>query len=49
MYIAEYESSEFEEFRINFSYEDKTRFDYWKRTFSFDQWKILKNIAMISH
>ena len=43
MHIAEHESSEFEKFRINFSYEDKSRFDYWKRTsFSFDQWKSIK-------
>ncbi|MBM3419045.1 MAG: hypothetical protein FJY17_09035 [Bacteroidetes bacterium] len=42
-HIAEAESSPFENFRINFSFEDKTRFDYWKRMeFSFEQWKRLK-------
>jgi N-acetylneuraminate synthase len=35
-HIAEAESSLSEPFRINFSYEDATRFDYWKRM-SFDQ------------
>ena len=29
-HIAEAESSKFEPFRIKFSYEDKTRYDYWK-------------------
>ena len=43
MHIAEHESSEFEKFRINFSYEDKSRYDYWKRTsFTFEQWKSIK-------
>lgn len=42
-HIAEAESSEFEPFRVKFSYEDETRFDYWKRMeFSEDQWKGLK-------
>lgn len=42
-HIAEAESSPFEEFRVPFSYEDKTRFDYWKRMeFSSDQWKEIK-------
>ncbi|MFN3940050.1 MAG: hypothetical protein ACK4IY_05650, partial [Chitinophagales bacterium] len=27
-HIAEAESSEFEQFRVQFSYEDKTRYDY---------------------
>ncbi|THB65929.1 MAG: N-acetylneuraminate synthase [Gammaproteobacteria bacterium] len=42
-HIAEAESSEYEPFRVNFSYEDKTRFDYWKRV-SFDrgQWLEIK-------
>ena len=31
VHIAEAESSEFEPFRIKFSFQDKTRFDYWKR------------------
>jgi len=42
-HIAEAESSEYEPFRVNFSYEDKTRFDYWKRMeFSLKQWKEIK-------
>ena len=42
-HIAEAESSEFEPFRVKFSYEDNTRFDYWKRMqFSEDQWIGLK-------
>ena len=43
MHLADYESSQEEKFRINFSYEDKTRFEYWKRMeFSFNQWEGLK-------
>lgn len=42
-HIAEAESSEFENFRVNFSFEDKTRFDYWKRMeFTHEQWRGLK-------
>ena len=42
-HIAEAESSSLEGFRINFSYEDKTRFDYWKRmSFTFAQWQEIK-------
>ncbi len=42
-HIAEAESSEFEPFRVNFSYEDNTRKDYWKRIeFSPEQWGGLK-------
>ena len=42
-HIAEAESSEFESFRVKFSYEDDTRFDYWKRMeFTLKQWKGLK-------
>ena len=42
-HIAEAESSVHEPFRVNFSYEDKTRFDYWKRMeFTLDQWKEIK-------
>ena len=42
-HIANAESSEFEPFRVNFSFEDKTRYDYWKRMeFTADQWKGLK-------
>lgn len=43
MHIAEAESSDFEPFRIKFSYEDETRFDYWKRmSFTLEQWKQIK-------
>lgn len=42
-HIAEAESSLAEPFRINFSYEDATRFDYWKRmSFTKDQWIEIK-------
>jgi N,N'-diacetyllegionaminate synthase len=42
-HIAEAESSDAEQFRINFSYEDATRFDYWKRMeFTLEQWAGLK-------
>lgn len=42
-HIAEAESSEFEPFRIPFSYVDKTRYDYWKRMeLSTDQWREVK-------
>jgi len=42
-HIAEAESSYFEPFRVNFSYVDKTRFEYWKRVeFSIEEWKELK-------
>lgn len=54
-HIAEAESSEFEPFRIKFSKQDQTRFDYWKRMeFTPDQWKGLrdhcaeKNLRFIS-
>ncbi|NQW41858.1 MAG: N-acetylneuraminate synthase family protein [Bacteroidetes bacterium] len=43
MHIADAESSEFEQFRVHFSYEDKTRFDYWKRMeFTLEQWAGIK-------
>lgn len=43
MHIAEAESSAQEPFRVKFSLEDKTRFDYWKRMgFSLEQWKGIK-------
>jgi N,N'-diacetyllegionaminate synthase len=43
MHLAEAESSEHEPFRVQFSLEDKTRFDYWKRMgFSLEQWKGIK-------
>ena len=42
-HIAEAESSNQEKFRVNFSYEDVTRFDYWKRMeFTPEQWAGLK-------
>ena len=42
-HIAEAESSEYEHFRIEFSYEDATRYDYWKRMeFTLEQWKGIK-------
>lgn len=38
-HIAEAESSIYEPFRVKFSYEDQTRFDYWKRmSFTMEQW-----------
>ncbi|RVT75891.1 N-acetylneuraminate synthase [Flavobacterium sufflavum] len=44
MHIAEAESSSLEPFRIKFSYEDKTRYDYWKRMqFTLEQWREIKN------
>lgn len=42
-HIALDESTLDEKFRINFSYQDKTRFDYWKRMeFTESQWMELK-------
>lgn len=44
VHIAEAESSEFEPFRVKFSQQDKTRFDYWKRmSFTEEEWRLLKN------
>ena len=43
MHIATAESSVQEPFRVKFSYEDATRFDYWKRMeFTLEQWKGIK-------
>jgi N,N'-diacetyllegionaminate synthase len=43
VHIADAESSIHEPFRVKFSYEDTTRFDYWKRMeFTFEQWGGLK-------
>ena len=43
-HIAEAESSLQEPFRVNFSYEDETRFDYWKRmSFDKEQWAGIKD------
>lgn len=42
-HIADAESSVYEPFRVKFSKQDKTRFDYWKRMeFTLEQWKGLK-------
>ncbi|WP_142785579.1 N-acetylneuraminate synthase family protein [Changchengzhania lutea] len=42
-HIAEAESSIYEPFRVKFSKQDKTRFDYWKRMeFTLEQWIDLK-------
>lgn len=42
-HIAEAESSEYEPFRVKFSYEDNSRYDYWERMeFTLDQWKKIK-------
>jgi N,N'-diacetyllegionaminate synthase len=42
-HIADAESSAFEEFRVKFSFEDNTRYDYWKRMeFTPEQWAGLK-------
>jgi N,N'-diacetyllegionaminate synthase len=42
-HIAEAESSSFEPFRVKFSNQDATRFEYWQRMeFSLQQWKALK-------
>jgi N,N'-diacetyllegionaminate synthase len=42
-HLAEAESSVHEPFRVSFSHEDKTRYEYWKRMeFTLDQWKDLK-------
>lgn len=42
-HIAEAESSIYEPFRVNFSYVDQTRYDYWKRMgFTLEQWKGIK-------
>ncbi len=43
VHIAEAESSVYEHFRVKFSFQDKTRMDYWKRIeFTRDQWAELK-------
>lgn len=42
-HIADAESSIYEPFRVKFSKQDATRFDYWKRMeFTLEQWKGLK-------
>ena len=43
-HIAAAESSSYEPFRVNFSYEDKNRYDYWERmSFTLEQWAEIKN------
>lgn len=43
LHIADEESTRDEQFRVNFSHQDNSRFDYWKRMeFTLPQWKILK-------
>lgn len=43
MHIAEAESSVHEPFRVKFSLEDETRYDYWQRMgFTLEQWKGIK-------
>jgi N-acetylneuraminate synthase len=45
-HIADEESSTDEQWRVKFSYQDKTRFDYWKRMeFTREQWAGLKKHA----
>ena len=45
-HIAATESSELEEFRVKFSKQDLTRYDYWKRMeFTKEQWHGLANHA----
>ena len=45
-HIADSESTKDEMFRVNFSYEDEFRYDYWKRMeFSKSQWEDLANHA----
>ncbi|RME94290.1 MAG: N-acetylneuraminate synthase [Bacteroidetes bacterium] len=42
-HIAAAESSAAEPFRVKFSYEDATRYDYWERmSFTLDQWRGIK-------
>lgn len=42
-HIAEAESSKYEKFRIKFSYEDDTRYNYWNRVeFTLEQWRGIK-------
>lgn len=43
MHLAEAESSIHEPFRVKFSFEDATRYEYWKRMeFTLEQWKTIK-------
>lgn len=50
MHIADAESSAYEQFRVNFSFEDQTRYDYWKRMeFTLEQWHGLKQHCEEKH
>jgi N-acetylneuraminate synthase len=43
IHLAHAESSIYEPFRTKFSYQDKTRYEYWQRmSFTLEQWKGLK-------
>jgi N,N'-diacetyllegionaminate synthase len=45
-HIADAESTSLDKWRVKFSYQDETRFDYWKRMeFTADQWAGLKTHA----
>lgn len=49
-HIAAEESTKYEAFRVNFSYEDKSRYDYWKRMeFTEEQWYGLYKHASEKH
>jgi N,N'-diacetyllegionaminate synthase len=44
MHIAEFESSDLDEFRVKFSDQDRNRIDYWNRVgFTPEQWNVLSN------
>lgn len=46
-HIAQAESTPGEPWRVNFSYQDKSRYDYWKRMeFTEEQWKGLREHAV---
>lgn len=46
MHYPEYESSKYEKFRKKFSLQDRSRFDYWKRTsFNTIEWHKLKKYS----
>ena len=43
IHYADAESSKYEKFRVKFSYQDKSRYDYWKRMeFTPEQWAEIK-------
>ncbi len=44
MHIAEFESSDLDDFRVQFSDQDRTRIDYWNRVaFTSEQWQLISN------